>query len=124
MFEQLPTLSDRRIAVRLTADALRHVRAGHPWVFDDSIVSASHEGETGDLAIVFNNDRKFVGIGLFDPAGPIALRMVHRGKTATIDQAFWESKINAARAIRQPLLKCGAWLGRERVLVEPSLIHI
>jgi len=104
VFEQLPTLSDRRIAVRLTADALRHVRAGHPWVFDDSIVSASHEGDTGDLAIVFNNDRKFVGIGLFDPAGPIALRMVHIGKTATIDQAFWESKINAARAIRQPLL--------------------
>ncbi len=104
MFEQLPTLSDRRIAVRLTADALRHVRAGHPWVFDDSIISARHEVEPGDLAIIFNNDRKFVGIGLYDPAGPIPVRMVHTGTTATIDQAFRESKINAAPALRQPLL--------------------
>ncbi len=104
MLEQLPQVDDRRLAVRITADALRHVRAGHPWVFDDSIVSISHEGAAGDLAVIFDNDRRFAAIGLYDPAGPIAIRILHVGKPATIDAAFWEQAITTAAQIRQPLI--------------------
>ncbi|MEI8241524.1 MAG: hypothetical protein WCI22_19090, partial [Actinomycetota bacterium] len=32
------------MAVRVTSDALRHVRSGHPWVYDHSITSVSHDG--------------------------------------------------------------------------------
>lgn len=108
MLEQLPKVADRRLAVRITADALRHVRAGHPWVFDDSIVSISHDGAPGDLAVIFDNDRRFAAIGLYDPAGPIAIRVLHVGKPASIDAAFWEQAISAARDIRQPLVDAEA----------------
>ena len=104
MLESLPSASDRRLAVRLTSDALRHVRAGHPWVFDESIASISHDGEPGDLAVIFDKDRNFVAIGLYDPDGPIAIRVVHRGRPATIDRSWWSKCIAAAQVIRQPLI--------------------
>lgn len=104
MLDQLPPVTERRLAVRVTADALRHVRAGHPWVFDDSITSISHDGRAGDLAVIFDNDRRFAAIGLYDPAGPIAIRVLHVGKPLTIDVEFWKQTISAARAIRQPLI--------------------
>lgn len=83
---------------------MRHVRAGHPWVFNESLASISHDGAAGDLAVIFDNDRKFVAIGLYDPSGPISIRVLHRGRPATIDQAWWSERIAAARAIRQPLV--------------------
>ena len=104
MFETLPQVSERRLGVRITADALRHVRAGHPWVFDESVASVSHEGAEGDLAVIFDNDRRFVAIGLYDPNGPIAIRILHVGKPAAIDVDFWTQAIVAARKIRQPLV--------------------
>ena len=39
ILDALPSPSARRLAVRVTPDALRHVRAGHPWIFADSITS-------------------------------------------------------------------------------------
>ena len=59
------------IAVRVTADALRQIRRGSPWLFDGSITSVSRDGEPGELAVVFDGDRKFAAIGLWDPASPI-----------------------------------------------------
>ncbi len=104
VLESLPAVSDRRLAVRITADALRHVRAGHPWVFDDSITSINHPGTAGDLAVIFDNDRRFAAIGLYDPAGPIAIRILHVGKPVAVDAEFWAQAIKAARSIRQPLV--------------------
>ncbi len=94
----------RRLAVRLTADALRHVRGGHPWVYDGSITSVSHEGEAGDLAVVFDDKRQFAAIGLWDPHSPIRIRILHTGKPAQIDGAFWRQRLEAAFAHRQALL--------------------
>jgi 23S rRNA (cytosine1962-C5)-methyltransferase len=108
VLESLPSVGDRRLAVRVTPDALRHVRAGHPWVFEDSITSISHDGSSGDLAVIFDNDRNFRAIGLFDPDGPIAIRVLHSGKPTTVDAAFWAEKIRTARAIRQPLVDAEA----------------
>lgn len=104
MLDALPTPGERRLAVRITPDALRHVRSGHPWIFEDSITSISHEGAVGDLAVIFDSDRKFAAIGLYDPGSPIAVRVLHSGKPARIDQEWWAERSMSAAAIRQPLL--------------------
>ena len=95
---------DRRVAVRVTKDALRRIRSGHPWLFDRSIVSFSHDGAPGDLAIVFDDRRAFVGVGLLDPASPIRVRLLHVGKPKSIDAAFWADKIEVAAAGRAVLV--------------------
>jgi len=96
VLDQLPAVSEKRMAVRVTPDARRQIVAGHPWVFNESITSISHRGAVGDLAVIFDNERNFVAIGLWDPGSPIRIRILHAGKPVTIDAAFWHQLITAA----------------------------
>jgi 23S rRNA (cytosine1962-C5)-methyltransferase len=100
---KLPAPSERRVAVRVTPDAERQLRGGHPWVYTESIISASHEAAEGDLAVVFDHDRRFLAIGLWDPGSPIRVKVLHRGRPAQIDGAWWQGHLAAALAIREPL---------------------
>lgn len=96
MLDQLPAVGEKRMAVRVTPDARRQIAAGHPWVFNESIVSISHRGVVGDLAVIFDNDRNFVAIGLWDPGSPIRIRVLHHGRPAVVDTEFWRQRIRAA----------------------------
>ena len=101
--DRLPRPADRRLAARVTADAIRHVRSGHPWVFGDSIVHITAEGAAGDLAVIFDSARKFVAIGLYDPASPIRIRVLHHGSPVPIDDAWWAARLDAALGRRTEL---------------------
>ncbi len=96
--------SRKRIAVRVTPDALRQIRGGHPWVYDGSITSWSHDGAAGDLAVVFDDKREFAAIGLWDPDSPIRIKILHRGRPATIDIGFWTTLVSTAVELRRPLI--------------------
>lgn len=98
---RIPPPADRRLAVRLTPDALRHVRAGHPWVFDQSVTSVSHDAGPGDLAVVFDADRRFVALALHDPDSPIRFRIVHLGEPTPIDADFWHRGVERALGERR-----------------------
>lgn len=93
----------RRLAVRVTRDALRQVSGGHPWVYADAITSITDGGAPGDLAVVFDDRRRFRAIGLFDPASPIRLKILHHGAPATIDAAWWAAQVAAAAHRRRDL---------------------
>ncbi len=93
----------RRVAVRVTADAARRVRGGHPWVFDASITHAPADAAPGDLAVVFDPDRRFAGIGLYDPASPIRVKLLAAREQVPIDAAFLDGRIGAAIDRRAPL---------------------
>ena len=99
---RVPRPSDKRLAVRVTPDALRHIRSGHPWVFEESVTSISHEAEVGDISVIFDNDRKFVALALYDPDSPIQFRILHVGKPTPIDAGWWRSTISAALDVRAP----------------------
>ncbi len=90
--------------MRVTPDALRQIHGGHPWVYDGSITSTSHDGAPGDLAVVFDDRRRFAAIGLWDPGSPIRLRILHAGRPVTIDRDFWTARVSAALEPRQPLM--------------------
>ncbi len=92
----LPQVSDRRLALKLSKDALRQVRGGHPWVFDGAIKSITEGGSSGDLGVIFDDNRRFVAIGLYDPDSPIRLRVLHQGKPTQVDPAFFASRITEA----------------------------
>lgn len=111
LLASVPPSAQRRLAVRVTRDAERQLRGGHPWLFDGSIVSVSHDGSPGDLAVVFDDDRKFLAIGLWDPASPIRVRVLHHGNPRTIDDEFWADRIDRAVELRAPLLADGTTTG-------------
>ncbi|MBK6792307.1 MAG: class I SAM-dependent methyltransferase [Anaerolineales bacterium] len=102
---QLPSPSTQRIALRITAPAERALKQGHPWIFDQSITEQSHKGAPGDLAVIFDDKRRFLGVGLYDPTSPIRVRVLQKIKPATIDNNWFHEKIKTADAIRAPLRK-------------------
>jgi 23S rRNA (cytosine1962-C5)-methyltransferase len=104
LVDSLPRPSPSRIALRVTPDAQRRIRAGHPWVYDGSIRSASRDGAPGDLAVVFDDDRRFVAVGLWDPASPIRLKVLHQGKPAQIDESWFRTALERSFALRTPLV--------------------
>ena len=92
----LPNPAARRIALHVTHEAERALRNGHPWLFQNSIERQSHEGKPGDLAVVFDQKRRFVAIGLYDPTSPLRLRVLQQGAQATIDQAWFLAQLTKA----------------------------
>jgi 23S rRNA (cytosine1962-C5)-methyltransferase len=103
LLASIPPPSDRRLALRVTPEAQRALRQGHPWLFDGSIVSQSAAGQPGDLAVVFDDRRRFLAIGLYDPASPIRVRVLQQGSPAAIDAAFFAARLTAAAQRRAAL---------------------
>jgi 23S rRNA (cytosine1962-C5)-methyltransferase len=80
------------------------VRKGHPWVFGDSIKSQNRDGEAGELAVMYDRKDRFMALGFYDPDSPIRVRIVHCGKPATIDRAWWRERAVAAKSRRDEVL--------------------
>lgn len=92
------------ISVQLTAPVVRIVKKGHPWIFDQGILKQNKTGQPGDLAILYDQKRTFVGIGLLDPDSPIKIRVLHRGKPATLDTQWLKDKLSHIFAVRSVLI--------------------
>ena len=99
-----PTLavnpSPPRLKLRLTPSAERAVRGGHPWVYADRIKSWNREGESGELAFLYDRNDRFLAAGFFDPDSPIRVRILHMGKPEPIDDAWFRSRLSGALARR------------------------
>jgi 23S rRNA (cytosine1962-C5)-methyltransferase len=103
LLQQLPSPASQRIAVRVTAPAERALRQGHPWVFAQSIVEQSQSGAPGDLAVIFDRNRRFLAIGLYDPTSVIRVRSLQHHQPAPINLAWFQAKLAAAAQVRAPL---------------------
>jgi len=100
---QLPSASAKRIALRIHAPAERALRQGHPWVFDGSITEQSHVGAPGDLAVIFDDKRRFLAIGLYDPTSTIRVRVLQSRDSVTINTDWFQNKLSTAVRLRAPL---------------------
>jgi len=96
LLDAIPPPSDHRLALRVTPQAQRALRQGHPWLFDRAIASQSAAGQPGDLAVIFDERRRFLAIGLYDPTSPIRVRILQHGEPAAIDAAFFAGRLAAA----------------------------
>ncbi|HXI73141.1 MAG TPA: class I SAM-dependent methyltransferase [Verrucomicrobiae bacterium] len=92
-----------RLRLRITAAAESIVRSGHPWLFADSIHELNRAGQLGELAVIYDRKDKFLAVGLFDPDSPIRVRILHAGKPATIDAAWWQTRLEQALVRREGL---------------------
>ena len=96
-------MTQKTLRLRITAAAETIVRSGHPWLFADSIHKLNRAGQVGELAVIFDRKDKFLAVGLFDPDSPIRVRILHAGKPATIDAAWWQARLEQALARRRNL---------------------
>ncbi|MBZ9751964.1 23S rRNA (cytosine(2499)-C(5))-methyltransferase [Deinococcus sp. HMF7604] len=92
-----------RLRLRVSPAAETHIRAGHPWVYESSLRDQNREGEAGELAVIYDRRDRFLAIGLYDPASPLRVRVLHQGTPATLDDAWWTARLDAALLRRAPL---------------------
>lgn len=94
--EQLPYPAETNIALHIHNAAEQALRRGHPWVFENSIVKQSQPGKPGDLAVIFDYKRKFLAIGIFDPASPIRVRILQHHQPAQINRQWFQERFHQA----------------------------
>ena len=88
-----PVENQPRLRLRITATAEAQLRAGHPWLYGDSVREQNRDGAAGELAVIFDRQDKFLAVGLFDPDSPIRVRILHVGKPQTIDASWWSARL-------------------------------
>ncbi len=81
----------------------QRVLNGHPWIFANELSSIEGEAQPGDIVTVTTADGKFLGKGYFNPQSQIAVRLLSRDKSVTIDESFFYNKIAEAWAYRRQL---------------------
>jgi 23S rRNA (cytosine1962-C5)-methyltransferase len=91
------------LRLRVTAAAEKRVRGGHPWVFAQSVREQNRPGETGELALLFDRQDRFLAAGLYDADSPIRARILHAGKARPLDAAWWRQRAAEPLARRREM---------------------
>lgn len=99
----IPPPAAKRLALRVTPAAQRALRQGHPWLFDQGITQQRDAGHPGDLAVVFDERRQFVAVGLYDPTSPLRVRVLQHTTPQPIDQSWLRERLAQAQAVRADL---------------------
>ncbi|MEY4690066.1 MAG: hypothetical protein RIT19_391 [Verrucomicrobiota bacterium] len=90
-----------RLRLRLTPAAEYAVRTGHPWVYAERIREKNREGNSGEIAVVYDRNDRFLALGLYDPDSPIRFRVLHSGKPVMVDEAWWRARLAASLTRRE-----------------------
>ena len=101
--DSIPPPSNKRIAVRISKEAERQLIKGHPWLYAYSVQSLEPEGRPGDLAVIFDSQRKFLAVGLYDPLSPFVVRILHHRSPQLINKNFFLQRLQSALNLRRIL---------------------
>jgi 23S rRNA (cytosine1962-C5)-methyltransferase len=90
--------------VKVSAAAARGIRAGHPWVFRDSVLRPVEGLQPGAAIRVFDEDGHALCWALHEPEGAIALRVVGFEDDLQWDAETVDARVAAALALRERVL--------------------
>jgi 23S rRNA (cytosine1962-C5)-methyltransferase len=76
------------------------ILAGHPWIYQGSILRLAQVAEDGALVQVKDHRQRFIGTGFFNSISKIHVRMLSPERVE-VNQAFFEERISAALALRR-----------------------
>lgn len=76
---------------------------GHPWIYDNEIVSAE-ETENGGLADVVSEKNRYIGTGFFNSNSKIRVRLISRNANDTFDEDFFRRRLQYAYDYRKTVM--------------------
>lgn len=82
----------------------RTLKAGGAWIYDNEIDSILGSFENGDIVTVHDFDGYFMGYGFINTNSKLTVRMLSRKKDTVIDDAFLESRVQAAWDYRKQVI--------------------
>ncbi|MBM4268750.1 MAG: class I SAM-dependent rRNA methyltransferase [Deltaproteobacteria bacterium] len=87
-------------AVKLKRGKEGPIRAGHPWVFSGAIAAVEGSPEAGAVVRVRDDTGTVLGVGLYNPRGSIAVRLV-AGVDEPVDAALVRRRVSDALTLRR-----------------------
>ena len=88
----------------VTEKAARSLRQGHPWVYADEILSGEAGVTDGALADVTTRSGHWLGVGFYNRASKIRVRVISRSKNDVPDAAFWTRRVRYAVDYRRTVM--------------------
>lgn len=74
--------------------------AGHPWIYQGSVLRLTQPAAEGALVQVKDHRQRYLGTGFYHPKSKIAVRVL-APERIEVSQAFFEERIRAALAVRR-----------------------
>ncbi|MCX6903461.1 MAG: class I SAM-dependent rRNA methyltransferase [Verrucomicrobia bacterium] len=75
------------------------VVAGHPWIYQGSVLRLTSPAADGALVAVKDSRQRFLGVGFYNSKSKINVRVL-APERVEIDTAFFEQRVRAALAVR------------------------
>jgi 23S rRNA (cytosine1962-C5)-methyltransferase len=113
----------RRGSIRLPAEVAWRLRAGHPWVYRDTLGNRPLREAAGDVLELYEAEGDFIARGIYDPEGPIAVRVVTRDPNEPIDAKAVQRRVRAAQQVRAALLALPSSSETEPALSAYRVLH-
>src|SRR5947207_9840851 len=91
----------KSVKLDLVRDRTRTLKQGYPWIYRDWLKDLPH-APAGCRALVRDKDGSLLAFGMYDPTGPLAVRVCALERER-VDDEFILSKLDAALSLRQTL---------------------
>ena len=88
----------------ITEKAARALRQGHPWVYEGEVLSGEAQCADGMLVDVETRSGHWLGIGFYNSASKIRVRVISRSKNDVPDGAFWTRRVRYAVDYRRTVM--------------------
>jgi 23S rRNA (cytosine1962-C5)-methyltransferase len=79
------------------------ILAGHPWIYQGSVLRLTQPANDGDLVQVKDHRQRLLGVGFYNSKSKINVRMLDTDRVE-IGQSFFKERIEAALALRRRYL--------------------
>src|SRR5688572_26929852 len=89
------------VRLRLVRDRTRMLKQGYPWIYRDWLKDVP-AAPIGSRSVVFDRDGKLLAFGLYDPTGPLAVRVCGVDGEKLNDDLIL-TRLDAALALRRML---------------------
>jgi 23S rRNA (cytosine1962-C5)-methyltransferase len=76
------------------------VLAGHPWIYQGSVLRLTHEARDGELVQVKDHRQRFLGVGFYNSKSKINVRLLAPDRIE-VDENFFAERVRTALALRQ-----------------------
>ena len=88
----------------VTPKAERALRAGHPWVYGEEVLSVEGTYVPGDLVDVVSRKGRWLGSGVVNDRSKIRVRILSRNTNDRFDEAFFLRRIRYALEYRRTVM--------------------
>jgi len=90
--------------VTVTRKAQAALENGHPWVYDEEVLTSTEDFQNGALIDVLSDKGRYLGTGFISEKSKIRIRLISRNANDVFNKAFFERRLRYAWDYRKTVM--------------------